>query len=228
MSSYAYMKVLESTPLRYDRGIWLLSHGTIERVYDRVAELATAPGRRLLDLGCGTGGLTLACATAGAQVVGVDIDAGMLEVASGKVETAGATDRVELVRLSVMELEDRFAADSFDGAVSCLLFSELLPEERAYVLRVLRTRVRPGGPVVIADEAVPEAAASRAWWSLKRAPLVVLTWLLTQTTTHPVQAGDELEGVLAGAGLTDIGSERMAGDFLVVRGFVPSRSGGRA
>ena len=38
MSSFVWMKVLESAPERYDRGIRMLSGGHIEEVYQRIAE----------------------------------------------------------------------------------------------------------------------------------------------------------------------------------------------
>jgi hypothetical protein len=38
------MRVLESAPERYDRGIRLLSRGRIAAVYARIAALAAAPG----------------------------------------------------------------------------------------------------------------------------------------------------------------------------------------
>ena len=101
MSSYVLMKILESTPTRYDRGIRLISRGTIGRVYERMAEIAAMPGARVLDLGCGTGGLSLACAALGASVVAIDKDPGMLEVAKGKT---GSGD-VEWIELGAMEIE---------------------------------------------------------------------------------------------------------------------------
>lgn len=51
------MRLLESAPERYDFGIRLLSLGHIDRVYRRVAELVR--GHDVLDLGCGTGNLTM-------------------------------------------------------------------------------------------------------------------------------------------------------------------------
>ena len=84
MSSFVWMKVLESAPERYDRGIRMLSCGRIEAAYERIAALVAAPGKRILDIGCGTGGVSLACAARGAAVTGIDIDAGMLEVARRK------------------------------------------------------------------------------------------------------------------------------------------------
>lgn len=218
MSSYAYMKVLESTPLRYDRGIRILSGGTIDAVYERVAELGAAPGRRVLDLGCGTGNLALACVARGAHVIGVDSNAGMLDVARRKGESLAGPGELELLQLDAMELEDRFAADSFDAAVSCLLFSELWPAERAYVLHALTTRVRRRGLVVIADEVAPDTRLGRVLWRLGRAPLAAVAWLLTQTTTRPLEGLTELLGE---AGFEEVESERMQGSVMVARGIVP-------
>jgi demethylmenaquinone methyltransferase/2-methoxy-6-polyprenyl-1,4-benzoquinol methylase len=199
----------------------MLSRGAIDAVYQRVGELAAAPGARVLDVGCGTGNLSCACAARGADVVAVDSNAGMLDVARRKAAALDGPGRIELVQLDAMELEDRFEAASFDAAVSCLLFSELEVEERAYVLETLRTRVRPGGVVVIADEVAPESVGARAWWSLTRAPLVAVTWLLTQTTTHAVGGLSEM---LEAAGFVQARSERMKGSFLIAIARVPEEA----
>lgn len=220
MSSYVYMKVLESTPERYDRGIRVLSRGTIDDVYQRLAELVAEPGARVLDVGCGTGNVTLACAARGADVVGIDLDAGMLEVARAKPAPDGAGN-VEWMELGALELEDRFPPASFDAAASCLLFSELTDDEQAYLLSTLTSRVRPGGTVAIADEVAPEGAAARAWWRLRRVPLVAATWLLAQTSTRPVRG---LEQRMRDAGFRDVQVERMPGSFVVIRGQVPTGS----
>ncbi len=66
MSSFVWMKFLESAPERYDLGIRMLTGGRIAEAYERIAALAAAPGKRILDIGCGTGGVSLACAARGA------------------------------------------------------------------------------------------------------------------------------------------------------------------
>ena len=66
MSSFVWMKVLESAPERYDRGIRMLTRGRIGAVYERIARSVAAPGKRILDVGCGTGGVSFACAAHGA------------------------------------------------------------------------------------------------------------------------------------------------------------------
>ena len=220
MSSYVLMRVLESTPQRYDRGIRLLTRGRIDEVYERLAEVAASPGARVLDVGCGTGGVSLACAARGADVVGIDRDAGMLEVAAAKPVSAAAGGRVEWVELGAAEIEDRFEPGSFDAAVSCLAFSEMSPEEQAYVLRTVRSRLRPGGVLAVADEARPESAGARLRHRLARLPAVVTTWVMTQTTTRAVE---HLADTVRRAGFDDVDETRLwSGDFVIVTARAPA------
>ncbi len=222
MSSYVYMKVLESAPARYDRGIDRLSGGAIARIYQRVAERAAAPGRRVLDVGCGTGVVALACAARGASVVGIDVNAGMLNVARGKAERCRPEPEIDWVELGAMELEDRFPPGSFDAVVSCLVFSELSPDERRYVLRTVLGLLRPGGCVVIADEVPPRGRAARAGRWLRRLPMAFATWVLTQTSTRPVQG---LADLVREAGFIEVAEEGLTGDgFAIISG----RKGARA
>lgn len=217
MSSYVYMKALEAAPERYDRGIRRLSGGRIGALYDEIARRACTPGSRVLDLGCGTGGLTLACAARGAEATGVDIDAGMLEVAARKSAGRADNGRIEWVELGAMEIEDRFAEQSFDAIVSCLMFSELQPEEQAYVLATARSRLRPGGTIVVGDEAMPARRAARVWRFIRRLPAVVVTYLLTQTTTRPVA---NLGAKLREAGFERVTEERRdGGAFVIAQGW---------
>ena len=64
--TYVLMRILESAPRRYDLGICLLSLGRLARAYDRLAN-RIEPGQHVLDLGCGTGVLTLRAAPRGAK-----------------------------------------------------------------------------------------------------------------------------------------------------------------
>jgi ubiquinone/menaquinone biosynthesis C-methylase UbiE len=177
MSSFLWMKVLESAPERYDCGIRMLSGGRIQQIYNRIAALAATPGKRVLDIGCGTGGVSLACAARGAIVTGIDIDSGMLEVARRK--PAPAAGSVTFAELGAAEIEDRFAAGSFDAAVSCLAMSEMSPDEQDYALQVANTRLAPGGVIVIADESLPDSGPSRWAYRLRRLPAAAAAYLLT-------------------------------------------------
>jgi demethylmenaquinone methyltransferase/2-methoxy-6-polyprenyl-1,4-benzoquinol methylase len=235
MSSFAWMKVLESTAGRYDRGIRMLSGGRIDAVYRRIAEIATADaagatrsghgpsgaGARVLDIGCGTGGVALACVALGADVVGIDRNAAMLEMACEKALPANS-GRVVWLELGAMEIEDRFAPASFDTVVSCLAFSEMASEEQAYVLEVARTRLAPGGRLVVADEVAPRSAWRRAWHAVRRWPVALLAFLLTQATTRPVEG---LPARVRAAGFVDVEQERLWGDaFFILRARAPGGS----
>ena len=214
MSTFAYMKVLESTPDRYDRGIRLLSHGRIGEVYARIAEIVAAPGRRVLDLGCGTGGVARACAAHGADVIGIDRNPGMLEVVRAKT-TAGLSGKVEWLELAAAEVGDRIPEASLDAAVACLSFSELSGDEQAYVLGVLRTRLRPGGDLGLADEVVPPGRLRRLAYRLRRLPVAAVTYVLTQARTRPLE---DPTALVRGAGFVDIESTRLwSGSFLILR-----------
>jgi ubiquinone/menaquinone biosynthesis C-methylase UbiE len=212
MSTYVYMKFLESTPERYDAGIQRMSRGRIARVYQRIAELAADKGRRLLDIGCGTG-VSLACAARGADVIGIDANAGMLEVARRKAAGATLAGSVEFIELDAMEIEDRFEPECFDAIVSCLVLSELLPEERGYVLKTARSRLKPGGLLVVADEVVPRSRWGRARHTLARLPRALVTYLLTKQSTRPVP---DLASAMVAAGFAGVEEERMERDDFAV------------
>jgi len=216
MSSFAFMKVLESSPNRYDRGIKMLSRGRIKEVYLKIAEMVAAPGKRILDIGCGTGNVSLACAACGATVIGVDSNAEMLEVAKSKSKKAGLEDKVEWLELGVAEIASRINERSLDAAVSCLTFSELTPDEQTYTLSTAYSCLKPGGVIVIADEVVPEDSFNRFRHRLVSLPLVLVTYILTQTTTHPLRNPSPL---LQKAGFTNIETTSMWSTFVIIRAF---------
>lgn len=214
MSSSVFMKVLESAPHRYDRGILMITRGRIKGVYLKIAEMVAGPGKRILDMGCGTGNVSLACAERGGKVVGVDLNAEMLEVARQKAIAAGLEDRVELLELGVAELIGSVEG-GFDAAVACLTFSELTPDERTYALAVVHSLLKPGGVVVIADESLPNDSLKRFIHRLARLPAAVSAYIVTQTTTRPLEGAI---GLLQGAGFVSVESIQVWSGFLIIRG----------
>ncbi len=207
------MKFLESAPERYDRGIQLLSRGRIADIYERIAEFAASPGKRVLDVGCGTGNVALACAARGAHVVAIDSNAGMLEVARAKPVPIGCVGDIEWLELGLAEIEDRFGETTLDAIVFCLVFSELSPDEQAYALDIARSRLMLGGHLVIADETLPSSKPQRAWYRLRRLPLVAATYLLTQASTRPIEY---LADRIRSAGFGQVEETRLWKDTLVI------------
>lgn len=186
MSSYILMKFLERSPERYDPGMRWLTGGRITGLYEAIAEEVAGPGCRILDIGCGTAGVSMACASRGAHVVGVDRNGGMLEVARRAIAQSGLEDRVELHELGAAEIEDHWLPASFDAVTACLSLSEMSPDERRYCLATAFSRLRSGGRLAVADEVKPDGAFWRLWVSISRIPLQAATWFLTHSTTRPL------------------------------------------
>jgi ubiquinone/menaquinone biosynthesis C-methylase UbiE len=192
--SYILMRVLESTPTRYDLGIQFLTLGQVAQGYDRLAAWIE-PGWRVLDLGTGTGALALRAAARGAAVVALDVNPAMLAVARRKAEVAGLGDRITWREMGVAELDGLPGA--FDAICAGLCFSELTPDECRYALAQGQRLLRPGGLLLLADEIRPRRLHQRVLHRCLRIPLAALTWLLTQATTHAVP---DLPGLVRAAG----------------------------
>lgn len=196
MSTYVLMRILESAPRRYDRGMRLLTLGRLDAAYDRLARRVEA-GWRVLDLGCGTGALALRAARRGARVKAIDVSSEMLAIAAARAREAGVAERIELVEMGVAEL-DAEEEGSAEAATAGLALSELSPDERAFSLKQVARILRPGGLLLVVDEVRPERRGERLLHGLVRAPLAALTWVLTQQTSHAVEG---LREEIAAAGL---------------------------
>lgn len=220
MSAYVLMKALESAPSRYDLGIRLLTLGQVDRAYDRLA-VHIKEGHCVLDIGCGTGALTVRAVQRGAQVVGIDVNAQMLEIARQRVDALHSEADVKLREMGVVELDGE-AAECYDVVMSGLCFSELTVDERTFALHQAYRVLKPGGLLLLADEVVPGSAVRRLVYWCIRLPVALLTYLLTQTTTRPLRL--PLEEVQA-AGFTLV-STRLNGleDFVELVARKPSAS----
>lgn len=198
MSTLVYMKLLEQTPAKYDRGMRLLTLGRIARIKREIAERFVEPGNAVLEIGCGTGTLAALMSARGARVTGIDVSERMLAVARQ------AAPKAELLHLTATEIE-RLGAERFDRLVSTLAFSELSDDELEYVLRASRKLLRVGGKLIVADEVVPASWWQRILFYLVRWPLAAVTFLLTQNTTHALRS---FETRLTAAGFQVVSSKR--------------------
>ena len=187
-----FMKWLETSPQDYDRGIRLLTLGSIQRVKEKIANHYIQAGTRVLEIGCGTGTLTQMMAQQGAIVTGIDAAPRMLAEAEKKVNDASLEGRVSLQYMDAALIGDRFPAASFDLIVSTLVFSELPPDDQRFVLQACRNLLTPEGRLLIADEVIPAEPIVRLLFYLVRLPLVLLTWLITRTTTSSLRGFDAM------------------------------------
>jgi demethylmenaquinone methyltransferase/2-methoxy-6-polyprenyl-1,4-benzoquinol methylase len=212
MSTYILMKILESTPHRYDRGIRILTLGSLESSYDRIAS-HFREGDKILDIGCGTGALTLRAALAGAEVKGIDINPEMLDILRKREKEMELTEAIETVEMGVAELGSE-KGEHYDVVMSGLCFSELSSDELRYTLKESRRILKPKGLFLLADEVVPDGMTRRLCNGVIRLPLIVITYILTQTTTHSV---NDLSGLVEEAGFV-IESRRFSrlGSFMEI------------
>jgi ubiquinone/menaquinone biosynthesis C-methylase UbiE len=218
MSTYVLMRILESAPHRYDLGMRLLTLGGVGRAYDRLAA-HVKDGQRVLDVGCGTGALALRMARRGARVKGIDLSAEMLELADQRVREAGLEGRVSLAEMGVAELDGE-PRGSYDVVTSGLCLSELSDDEVVYALRQARRVLVPGGLLLVADEVRPRSLLARCLRWLLRTPLVALTWIVTQQTSHAVT---DLAGRVRAAGFELLSQQRSGlGDFAEIVARAPA------
>ena len=211
MFSYIYMKILESQPERYDRGIALLSLGQSERFKKRLVNDNVQPDFKVLEIGCGTGTMAILAAQKGAKILGFDVSPAMLRIARKKIDAAGLSDKIELMEMGVSGM-DKLAENSFDLVMSTLVFSELSHDEQVYALRNSYRILKPGRRLAIADEARPRSFGKRLLHSAVRFPLLLVTFALTQTTTKAVE---RLSDLMAEAGfMIDLEERRTLDSFL--------------
>jgi ubiquinone/menaquinone biosynthesis C-methylase UbiE len=185
MSTYVLMKILESMPNRYDRGIRMLTLGRLDNAYDRLT-VDIQEGQRVLDIGCGTGALTIRAAQKKAMVKGIDINAQMLEIAQKRVNEAKLSPYIEFCEMGVAELGNE-DTERYDVIMSGLCFSELTEDELRYTLKEAKRMLKPEGLLLLAVEVRPESIAKRLLHWFIKFPLVIVTYVVTQTTTRSVK-----------------------------------------
>ncbi len=122
-------------------------------------EVLSRPGARIADVGMGLGWSSIALAQAypNSRIEGFDVDTASVVAAGGNAREAGVADRVDFREEDAARLAEHGPFDAI-FALECI---HDLPHP-VEVLRAMRDAVRPGGRVVIMDEAVADAFAPNA------------------------------------------------------------------
>jgi ubiquinone/menaquinone biosynthesis C-methylase UbiE len=141
----------------YDPLQWILGGDALKLPLIEQARLE--PALRVLDIGCGTGSLTLLIKRRhpAIEVVGLDPDPRALAVAKRKAERAGLGVQLD------QGFSDRlpYPDAAFHRVFSSLMFHHLGRDEKAATLREVRRVLRPGGSFHLLDFGPPHSRFAR-------------------------------------------------------------------
>jgi demethylmenaquinone methyltransferase/2-methoxy-6-polyprenyl-1,4-benzoquinol methylase/phosphoethanolamine N-methyltransferase len=184
----------------YDAFVTLATFGRSPAIRKATAELAgIQPGDKVLDVGCGTGDLSIeASRLAGpsGQVYGIDAAPEMIDVARRKMarqkvaRTAAGVD----FRVGLIEAID-FPDGYFDAVLSSLMMHHLPDDLKQRGLREVRRVLKPGGRLLIVDFKRSANASNRAHMALllhRNMPRGVqdLTELMERAGFGQIETGD--------------------------------------
>lgn len=159
-----------------------------------VRQARVKKGHRVLDLGCGTGTLTLMFKEAyrDAEVTGLDGDPKALEIARAKVARSGLAVTLD----QGMAFNLPYPDSSFDRVISGLLFHHLTREDKVRTLQEVQRVLVPGGELHVAD------------WGKASNALMRLAFFLVQLLDGFKTTTDNVNGLLpdffSKAGLQDV------------------------
>ena len=151
-------------------------------------------GHRVLDFGVGTATLSLLAKYkhSEAEFTGVDVDDKVLSIATRKVEQAGIN--ISLIKYDGKTLP--FADNTFDRAISSLVFHHLSPNQKLNSLKEIHRVLKSNGQLHIADWGKSANAVMRGAFYL-----VQLLDGFPNTKDH---AEDKFPGFIAQAGFSNV------------------------
>ena len=181
------------TPL-YDP---LLKWGMREETFKRylVEHSHLEAGQKVLDLGCGTGTLTIQIKQflPRIELFGLDGDPSVLQIARGKAEAAWVDIRWE----EGLAYDLPYPDTSFDRVISCLVIHHLTASNKLKAFQEVFRILKPGGEFQLLDFGKPTSLGMR---------------LISIPIARMEVAGDNIRGLLptmlCQAGLSDIAETR--------------------
>ncbi|AKH41199.1 cyclopropane-fatty-acyl-phospholipid synthase [Altererythrobacter atlanticus] len=124
-----YELMLDPEHMQYSCAYWAEGVETLAQAQEAklahiAAKLDLKPGQRVLDIGCGWGGMAIFLAQrAGVDVLGITLSEEQLALARKRAEAAGVADKVRFELIDYRELPDR--GDQFDRIVSVGMFEHV-------------------------------------------------------------------------------------------------------
>lgn len=176
----------------YDPAVALLTRE--QQFKKHLLDRANLPAQTtLLDVGCGTGTLLLDAARRSPemQMVGIDTDPAVLEIAKRKSQHVNSLRISQANATKLLE-----PADHYDIVTTTLVLHHLLPEEKRGALHEMYRVLKPGGRLLLADFGHASNWLTFAAFTIVR---VIDGWTRTRCNIQ-----GQLSNLIASAGFTDV------------------------
>jgi len=127
---------------------------------DLLSQMGNLKGKRILDVGCGTGTMAVLIKQIypGADVVGLDGDPQILEIARSKARALETAIRFE----QGMSFNLPYPDDSFDAVTTSMMLHHLERNDKQKTAEEMYRVLRPGGKLYGADFAEPRSRFGKA------------------------------------------------------------------
>jgi cyclopropane-fatty-acyl-phospholipid synthase len=155
---------LDST-MTYSCAVFASSTEDLERAQRRKLEyvcrkLRLRPGERILDIGCGWGGLVMHAARHfGVEALGITLSRSQAELASMRIREAGLADRCRVECRDYREVDE---PEGFDKLVSVGMYEHVAPNALEGYFGHARGLLKPGGVFLAHGIAGSPTAATRS------------------------------------------------------------------
>lgn len=106
-------------------------------------------GKKVLEIGCGTGSSSIALAEQGAIVTGVDLDKGALLVAEDRKKEYNLN--IDFHYVNATEVQNKFKNEQFDFIIFFATIEHMIHEERMIALKETWNMLKPGGLWVVLE-----------------------------------------------------------------------------
>lgn len=114
-----------------------------------IDDAARLSGKRVLEIGCGTGSSTIALAEQGAKVTGIDIDEDALLVAKQRAEVYGVD--ADFHSINAEDIPSTFRDETFDLIIFFACLEHMTIKERLSSLKDAWDMLPPGGLLVVVE-----------------------------------------------------------------------------
>ncbi len=233
--------------VRRQRNVWSRrvaswdQHGSsgLTKVTAAVLEAAgTAPGARVVDLGCGNGQIGLPLARDGASVLAVDVSPVMIK----SLQAEAQRQRLQTLHGLATPIEELvLPSASVDLVVSSYALHHLRDADKARLISSAAGWLRPGGRIVIADMMFGRGGSSRdrqiirskvsilarkgigGWWRIAKNAVRYMV----RVQERPVSA-EAWKSMLVAAGFTAITVTPIVAEACMITARRPERAGPQA